>query len=280
MDRHKKHVKRGKRISKDGKVYYYYYKLKMGRPKKPGPKKKKPIKEPKPRTYKTWDFIIVRCRHNKQTKYIGRYHDLIEVYAEKERLEEQNAKIVFPKQLINNGRNNPEVYENKDEYLILKRKGENDTSPQLRNEFGKLVDHTTNSKDWIVYDKFPYLEEETFWAYGFDQKNDRKTFDWIAENFVKSIITDTYNIVNIYLYNNKVMFRYDNREFNFVICKNVSDAIRMYNLLQERFKKDKKQVIFTGHTTGFEGRGAETIELIRQKTGWKNKKIWEKSTRH
>lgn len=280
MDRHRKQVKRGRRVNKDGKVWYYYHKNKIGRPKKPGPKKKKPVREPKPRVYKPWNFVIVRCRNNKQIKYMGRYHDLMDVYAAKERFEEENSKVSFEKQLINNGRNEPVVYDNKSEYLILKRSNGEETVTQLRNEFGKLVDHTTDSDKWIVYDKFPYVEEETFWVYGYDQKKDRKTFDWIAENFVTNIITGTYNIVNIYLYNNKVMFRYDNKEFNFVICKNVSDAIRMYNLLQERFKKQKKQVIFTGHVKGSEERGKETIELIREKTGWTNKKIWVATTRH
>lgn len=266
-----------RKVREDGTVWYYYYKKKCGRHKKPGPKPK-----PKPkkiRVYPAWNYRIIRFNNKKQKKYIGRYHTAEDAYLAKEQFENENANVIFPKEYVNNGRNNAKVYKNSGEYLILKKvEGDNNYTPQLRNDFGKLVDHTINLKNWVIVDKFPYVEEETFWAYGFDNKTDRKTFEWIYENFVLNHIED-YNIVNIYIYNNKVIFRYDNKEFNFVICKNTSDAIRMYNLIGEKSKKNK-QIVLTGGNRGYDYRGKETIEMIKSKTGWDYKKIWQKSTRH
>lgn len=277
-----KRAKRGKRVRPDGSIWYYYYKRKNGRPKKPGPKPKPKIK---PKIKKVhiplpWDYCIIRFNNKRQTKKIGKYHTSEDAYRKKEKLEKLNDSIIFPKELINNGRNNKAVYKTVGEYLILKKKNENDIfTPQLRNEYGKLVDHIINLEDWIIVDKFPYVEEETFWAYGYSNKTDRKTFSWIYENFILKIIENTYTIVNVYLYNNKVIFRYDNKEFNFVICKNVADAIRMYNLIDDKSKKNK-QIILTGSNNGNDYRGKETIEMIKEKTGWTYKDIWRRSTRH
>ena len=252
------------------------YKRKIGRHKKPGPKKKKPVKVRKKVVY---DFKVVRCDFNKKEYYVGKCHNAEEAKLFKKYLEDMNNQVIFPKKYSNNGRKNSEIYDFKSEYLILKKtNGKIDSVSQLRNEFGKLVDHKTNEENWIIYDKFPCLTEETFWAYGHNPKTDRKTFQWIYDNFVNGMISSKFDIVNIYLYNNKVIFRYDGKEFNFVICKNTSDAIRMYNLLEEWCKKNK-QVIFTGTATDFGGRKSETIEMIQEKTGWDLLKIYRTSTR-
>lgn len=278
-NRAKKRAKQGKRIRPDGSIWYYYHKRKMGHPKKRGPKKKKPIKEPKVRTWAPWNFKIIRCDWNKHKKYIGRFHTLEDVYTKKEELELINSQVVFPKETISSFKNSPKTYPQKSEYLILQKKENDATAPQLRNEYGKIVEHKLNVNDWMIIDKFPCVEEETFWVYGFDNKKDRKTFMWILDNLILSHIHSQLDYINIYLYNNKPIFRYDNKEINFVICKDVSDAIRMYNLLSEKLKKNK-QVIFTGITNGYYERGKEVIKMLKEKTGWTDKDIWRRSTRH
>lgn len=267
-----------RKVTEDGHVYYYYYKKKVGRHKKPGPKKKpkprKPVHPPK------WNFKIVRCDFNKQVAFIGFYHNAEEAEYARGILEERNAAITFPKKYINNGRKNWNVYEQKSEYLILERNTEdNEGITQLRNEFGKLVDHKTESGKWKIYAKFPCLEEETFWAYGYSPKTERKTFNWIYENFLLDHIQSKYDYVNVYIYNNKVIFRYDNKDFNFVLCKNISDAIRMYNLIEEKSKKNK-QVLMTGGTSGHCDKTSEIIQMIKNKTGWTTASITKSSTRH
>ena len=273
----KKLAKLGRRVRPDGSVWYYRYKRKHGRHKKPGPKKKKISK---PRTYLPWDYIIVQTRENKQAKYVGRYHTIQDAYAKKEEIEKLNSEVVFPRQKVNNGEKQDEIFDDTSQYLILEKNTSNDSPNKLRNEFGKFIVHEVVGGKWLVVDKFPCVTEETFWVYGYNNKTDRKTFDWIYNELVEKHIEGKYDIVLIYLYNNKVIFKYDNDDFEFVICKCISDAIRMYNLIEERSKKKRRQVILTGGTGGYSKRGKEIIEMIRKKTGWKNKKIWERSTRH
>lgn len=267
-----------KKVREDGTVFYYYYKKKVGRHKKRGARKKK---KKRGRSWqKPWDFKIILFNFHKQDKYIGQYHDAAEAGAAKKILLAQNETVVFPKKYINNGRKNDHIVENLSEYVILKKVRSEQESPitQIRNEYGKLIDNQTTSENWAVYDKFPCVVEETFWAYGYNPRRDRKTYLWIEENFVIAHTQDTYDIVQIYLYNNKVIFRYDSQSFNFVICKNRSDAIRMYNLLEERLKKNKR-VIFTGATRGTDDRARYIASLIQEKTGWSMTKIWRSTTR-
>ena len=258
---------------------YYYYKKKIGRHKKPGKKKKKRLRGR--RWQEPWNFKILRFDFRRQEKYIGSYHDLKETEFAKKKLLEKNAEIVFPKQLTNNGRKSKKVYEYLSEYVILKRireSGVTDNTSMLRNEYGKFVEHKYTDKDWLIYDKIPCLVEETFWVYGFNPKTDRKTFSWIFENFVDQKIESNSCLVIIYIYGNKVIFKYD-LDFNFVICKNSSDAIRMYNMLGEWCSKKKKQVIFGGKVYRGGARLENTIKMLQEKTGWDRRKIVRQTTR-
>ena len=261
-------------IREDGSITYYYYKKKRGRHKKTGPKKKK--KKPGAKNQETWDYKILQFDSRKQVAYIGKYHNLGEAEIVKEKLIQENEKVEFPVKYKNNG-DNRGYTEYVSEYLILKRNINNVNGHFLRNEYGKLTENIVTDKDWVVYDKFPHVKEETFWVYGYNPKTDRKTFRFIYENFINKVIDGTYNLVQVYIYNNKVIFRYDHDDIEFVICKNISDAIRMYNLLEEKYKKSK-QVFFTGSTSRKDYRASELKHLIVEKTGWNLKKIYKKTT--
>lgn len=258
---------------------YYYYKKKIGRHKKPGAKKKKRVRGR--RWQEPWDYKIIRFNFRVQDKYIGSYHDLKEVECAKRILEMRNEEVVFPKKYISNGRKNKQIYENISEYVVLKKiRDENvtDNTSMLRNEYGKYVEHKYTDNEWMIWDKMPCVTEETFWVYGYNPKTDRKTFAWIYENLVDQKISDKNDIIIIYLYGNKVIFKYD-LDFDFVLCKNTSDAIRMYNLLDEWCKKKKRNVVFGGVATRKTDRLNSTIEMIQDKTGWDRRKITRRSTR-
>ena len=266
-----------KKLREDGTTYYYYYKKKLGRHKKSGRKKKKRLRGR--RWQKTWDFKILRFDFKKQETYIGTYHDLDEAIAVKEILEKNNKSVVFPKKFVSNGHKDRKLIDFESEYAILKRVREDDESniTQLRNQYGKFVDHTTSNEKWAIVDKFPCLVEETFWVYGYNPKTDRKTFDWIYQNLVLDYAEEKNNLVIIYVYLNKVIFKYE-EDFTFVICKNNSDAIRMYNLIEERTKR-VRNVMMTGSTTTRADRGQALIEKMIEKTGWTKRKITASSTR-
>ena len=260
----RKRPKRGRRVSCTGKVYYCYPKRKNGRHKKRG---RKPQKIKKERIYLPWNYIIVRTNEKRQSKYIGRFHTIQDAYAKKEELLAQNETVVFPRKTVVNFKQNTKAYSGKTEYLILKKNTEGEEPTKLRNDYGTLVDHIVSSDKWIICDKFPCLEEETFWVYGYNNHNDRKTAEWILNNLVINEIEARGDVILIYLYNNKVIFKYDDEDFEFMICKNISDAIRFYNFLEERTKKIK-MVVMAGATDGRTKRGKETLDNIVKKTGW------------
>lgn len=265
-----------KKISKDGKEYYYYYQRKVGRHRKRGRKKAK--KKRGRRWQETWDYKIMRFDFHRQAMYIGLYHDLDEANFVKRILEKRNADVLFPKKYTSNVRKDRKVYDFKSEYVILKRVKDGESNvTQLRNEYGKFVDQKTTNENWAIADKFPCLEEETFWVYGYNPHTERKTFRWILDNLVITPAEEKENLVMIYIYLNKVIFKYED-DFTFVVCKNNSDAIRMYNLIEEMTKKTRN-VLLTGATVTKSDRGQMTIDMLEEKTGWTRRKITSNSTR-
>ena len=268
-----------KKYKEDGTFYYYYYKKKVGRKKKRGPKTKK--KNKKDRLYDgSWNFKIIQFDFKKQVRYIGKYRTLADVEKARQQLMEMNDSVEFPVEYTNDRRRNAEgMCRYESEYVILKKikPGEDRTTESmLRNEYGKLVRHVTTSKDYYVYDKFRKLKEEKFWVYGYNPVSERKTYRFIREMFVETMPYEKESMLNIYLYNNKVIFRYD-YDFELVICKNISDGIRMYKMLYERYGR-QKGVIFTGKIGGGGERVRHTIEMIREKTGWDAAKICKANT--
>ena len=262
----------------DGTFYYYYYKKKKGRKKKRGPKTKK--KNKKVKLYDgSWNFKIIQFDFKKQVRYIGKYRTLADVEKKKRELISENEKVEFPVEYINNRRKSESMYYFESEYVVLKKikPDENRTTEsKVQNEYGKFVTHVTTSKNYYVYEKFKKLTEETFWVYGYNPRIDRKTYRFIRERFVEELPYERDSLLNIYLYNNKVIFKYDD-DFEFVICKNMSDALRMYKMLLERYGKTKG-IIFTGRISGASERVRYTIDMMKEKTGWPLAKIYKTNT--
>lgn len=253
----------------DGTTYYYYYKRKPGPKKKRGRKKfvekVKKVREP------IWLYKIIWCVDNKQREVISSYRTLDDVNDAIKVLEDKNKQILFPKKNIN-CRNKKGTKPFKSEYVILERS--NEPSPTfLRNDYGKLISHTTTSDRWKIYNKFPRNIEETFWVYGFNPLSDRKDCLWIKTN----LIDDSDEYVRICVYGNKIVFRYD-QDCEIVICKNKTDCIQLYNTL-EKFYEHDKTVIFTGLATPYSERANYIVDIIQKKTGWNKKKIFSSTSK-
>ena len=252
-------------------------KRKPGRPKKRGPKKKKRYVSKKPKVYKyrRYDFKIIATLNGKQKEFIGKYSTSEDAYSKLKELKKDNDNIIFPRKVINAGK----LKESRDEYLILQKNRYGDVrAGRLRNEFGKLVEHRTNSQIWEIYDKCERLVEETFWVYGKCPKTDRKSFKWVYENKLIGNLNNTYDIERIILYKNKIIIKHDELPMDIIICKNISDAIRFYNLLEEWCKKNK-QIFFLGcYNKVNDKRRQLEAELIKL-TGWDKRKIQSPSTR-
>lgn len=249
-------------------------KKRVGRPKKRGPKKKrirrKIIKIQKPRP--VIDFKIVTVLNGKQNGYIGSYQTYADAYGKLEELERENASILFPRKFLNKG----VISDIKEEYLLLERNRFGDkTDNMLRNEFGKFVKQKiVNNNNWIIRDKIKRLVEESFWVYGYDPKIDRKNYNWILENLIFGALENSYDIIRIMVYKNKLVIRYDDRPINMVMCKNKSDAIRLYNLISDEVRSKKtKQIVCIGSLNII----CESRRLLEQEimdlTGWSKRKL-------
>ena len=170
----------------------------VGRPKKRGPKKKRKKKIEKipqkvgPKFQKPYSYKIISCRNGIQNKFIGRYRDIKEAYAVFNALKLQDNNVIFPSNITGIH----QIENSIDEYILIE-KNEDKTSTLLRNEYGKFVEQTTNKNGWIIIDKFRYKREEEFWVYGYNSRNDRKTFLWIYNNLVISGLYDNLDFKRI-----------------------------------------------------------------------------------
>lgn len=257
---------------KEEKKKYYYYKKKRGRKKKRGPK---PKPKKRGRNWQdTWEFKIVTSKARKQKNYIGKYHTLTEVLQAKEKIEEYNNNVKFPVKYIQSSNYLNAYKEYDSEYLILKRKDENmiTTTSQLRNEYGKIINIESSSDIWYIYDRIPLLIEETFWVYGYNPRTDRKKYEWIFNNLIKNVTS----LSRIYVMNNKVIFKYDD-EIEFVLCKNQSDSIRLYNKLKDDSEKIKTS-LFCGKIKRNTFQMKEMLATLKDKTGWTIRKLYKNST--
>lgn len=249
-------------------------KRKVGRPKKRGPKKKRIrrkiviVKKERP----VVDFKIVTMLNGKQNGYVGSYQTYVDANAKLKELESDNNSIVFPRKFLNSGN----ITTIKEEYLILERNRFGDkTDNLLRNEFGKFVTQKiTNNTKWIVREKIIRHVEETFWVYGFDPKADRKTAMWIFDNLLLNSIENQYDVIRILVYKNKVIIKYDEKPMRMIMCKNKSDAIRLYNFISEKIRNEKiKQIVCIGAYNIVCDSRREVEQDIMELTGWNKRKI-------
>ncbi len=264
---------------KNGNTKYYYYKKKRGRKKKRGPKKI--IKKIGRKKQQTWNYKIISCTFNKQDSVVGYFHTMNETEIAKQKLLLENDSICIEKKTFIPFNNNKhkKIIDFKCEYLVLEKIRDNsDNVTQLRNEYGKIVDTISTNDKWKIIDKFQHKIEETYWVYGCNPRTDKKNFLWILDEFInKYLICDNNLIIRVYYYYNKIIFRYDDNDINFVICKNESDSIRLYNKLIENCNK-YKHVIFIGKVINKSETGQFIINLISDKTGWQKNKIIRKNT--
>ena len=251
----------------------------VGRPKKRGPKKKRKKKIEKipqkvgPKFQKPYSYKIISCRNGVQNKFIGRYRDIKEAYDVFNALKTQDHNVIFPSNITGIH----QIENSVDEYILIE-KNEDKTSTLLRNEYGKFVEQTTNKNGWIIIDKFRYKREEEFWVYGYNSKNDRKTFLWIYNNLVMSDLYDNLDFKRIFLYKNKIVIKNDANEIELVLCKDESDAVRFYNKTEEWIKRDKiKQVLFMGDYSSISDRRRKLEDELIALTGWTKKKVQMKN---
>ena len=241
---------------------------KRGRPRK---KIEEPVKLSKKRPYS-----IILTSRGKQKKCIKTFRTENEAYQYFQQLIDDNTKIKFPVKYINiHG-----FVEAKYELYIIKKIGKEEIkeTTYLRNDYGELIKHVTNSENWQVIDKTPWDIEESFWVHGFNPTFERKDYQWILDNLI--IGTEGFFFKNILIYHNKLIIDKDG-EIDIVFCKNKPDAYRLYTMIEEDSVKLKfKNIMFSGNLSDYSKATVSSwMDKLCEVTGFNRKKIKRNSLR-
>jgi hypothetical protein len=190
-----------------------------------------------------------------------------------EELVEENKNVRFPVRYINIGKLVSANYE----LYIIRRNDDKTKATKLKDENGKIVNFETNDENWIIYDRENYDKEETFWVYGFHPVFQRKDFNWIYENLIANDL-NKYNFKQVLVYQNKLLISKTN-SLEMVLCKNISDCIRLFNELEKESEKNKlKHILFAGDAFNSKLRKS-WFNKIKNLTNWSDLKIRRNSLR-
>jgi hypothetical protein len=221
-------------------------------------------------------YSIILVNHGKQQKVICSETTEEKIYSKFNSLLKENKKVVFPMR-YNNEKH--VMVESEHELVIIKCKelGDKDVI-KLRDDSGTFVNYESSDEDWVIVDRASFDIEETFWVYGYHPKLQRKTFEWIFNEFVSKDARNKYMFKTIQLYLNKILIEC-NGNLDMVICKNKKDSIRFYNQL-ENWCRDKKYkyVMFLGDADKSKYK-ADLITKIQELTHWPRRKVIRPSTR-
>jgi hypothetical protein len=178
-------------------------------------------------------------------------------------------KVLFPKKNNAYKKVKPVHYE----IMLLKEKSESDTPFYVRDELGRTTEVNINSDKWSLIHKDEYFYEEKFTVFGYEQRLDTKEI--IKKILLRRNKGDKIKQVNYVI--NKVMI-YQNSDFDIIVCKNSSDARRLYKTLREFYETNKvSNIMFTG-LVGKRNR-TKLYKRIVEKTGWTINKTYRSSTR-
>ena len=252
---------------------------KRGRKKKRGPKKKKPIIPNKYVGLKR-PYHIITTNNGVQIKDIYSAVNIDMALAKLRAFQIQfNKNIQFPVKYTSN-KNEKTFTECDYRLMLIKKKINNDTyKGKIRNEYGKFIDCVTSSDKWVFIEELPYQVEETFWVYGYNPKTDRKTYQFIVDEFINYNKKDKYFFKEIVIYRNKLLID-SISGLEIIICKNHQDSVRLYNSLQEYSKNKKyKNILFAGDIHKNSYSYEKWYNKIHELTHWNRRKINKNTTR-
>ena len=252
---------------------------KRGRKKKRGPKKKKPIIPNKYVGLKR-PYHIITTNNGVQIKDIYSAVNIDMALTKLRAFQIQfNKNIQFPVKYTSN-KNEKTFTECDYRLMLIKKKIDNDTyKGKIRNEYGKFIDCVTSSDEWVFIEELPYQVEETFWVYGYNPKTDRKTYQFIVDEFINYNKKDKYFFKEIVIYRNKLLID-SISGLEIIISKNHQDSVRLYNSLQEYSKNKKyKNILFAGDIHKNSYSYEKWYNKIHELTHWNRRKINKNTTR-
>ena len=213
-----------------------------------------------------YKIIITKDGKKKKVLYEGSNEDT----AKEKYFNTKDKNIVlFPKKNNAYKKVKPVHYE----IMFLKEKEDSDSPFYVRDELGRNKPVDIKSDKWSLVHKDDFFYEEKFTVYGFKERLETK--DIIKKILLRRNKKDKIKQVNYVI--NKVLI-YQNGDFDVVVCKNSSDAKRLYKTLREFCETNKvNNIMFTG-LVGKRNR-TKLYKRIVEKTGWTINKTYRSSTR-
>ena len=222
---------------------------------------------------KKWQIILLN--HGAFLKVLYTLYTEEQAYKWFNKLKEESDNVSFPVKY----NNNKAIIDASYEIAIIKCKERGDKDVTLiLDETGSFQKYQTNEENWMVVDKSVYNMEESFWVYGYHPFLQRKSFDWIYDEFIAPAKEDRSMFISMLVYKNKVLIEI-NGNLEMVICKNTRDAVRLFNTIEEKASNDKiKRIACMGDVCQSSYK-KEWVDKIQELTGWDRKKIGRSSTR-
>jgi len=213
-----------------------------------------------------YKIIITKDGKKKKVLYEGSSEDT----AKEKYFNTKDKNIVlFPKKNNAYKKVKPVHYE----IMFLKEKEDSDSLFYIRDELGRNKPVDIKSDKWSLIHKDDFFYEEKFTVYGYDERLETK--DIIKKILLRRNKKDKIKQINYVI--NKVLI-YQNGDFDVVVCKNSSDARRLYKTLREFCETNKvNNIMFTG-LVGKRNR-TKLYKRIVEKTGWTINKTYRSSTR-
>ena len=213
-----------------------------------------------------YKIIITKDGKKKKLLYEGSNEKIAK---EKYYTVKDNNNVLFPKKNNAYKKVKPVHYE----IMFLKEKEDLDSPFYARDELGRNKPVDIKSDKWSLIHKDDFLYEEKFTVYGYDERLETK--DIIKKIILRRNKKDKIKQINYVI--NKVLI-YQNGDFDVVVCKNSSDARRLYKTLREFCETNKViNIMFTG-LVGKRNR-TNLYKRIVEKTGWTMNKTYRSSTR-
>jgi hypothetical protein len=181
-------------------------------------------------------YQLVLCENNKNIKVLYTYQRKYDAFYRLNVLSKKN--ISLKKEIVYKDKKLTKVNYR---IILLKEKEGDEKSIVIRDEYGKLLDNLVPDNKWVIVGECPFNLEEQYSVSGANRKLS-------AEEILKNVLLNKLsekNIKQVLILNNKIII--DSLVLNMVTCKNVDEAIRLYNYLRVFCFDNKTQnVLFFG----------------------------------
>jgi len=219
-------------------------------------------------------YRIILTKNHKQYDELSYSWWMLTAYDKFNKYIEGNHKDVICEKIISQS-NKQDAEPVKYEILLLKKIDPNvdDGVRELRDENGLFVENKIkNRTTYAIIAKSDWYIPETYNVYGYNPVSDRKTGRWIYDNII-NVNCNKYNLKNVFMCDNKLIIQYDT-DFDFVLCKNKNECLRLYNGLERAKDKKNKFVIFSGYLV--DARKPWLYNELEKKTGWDRETLYKK----